>query len=796
MKVVAVKLKNIRSYRNQEIFIPPDGITVFYGDTGAGKTTILSSITWAIFGDERKSATGDPTQRYGKPVAADLLRTWEGEGEVTVAFLSKDNEGDYYVVITRKIRKEGDKVRDKGGTIKVIRKGRPPIIRRESSEALTKLALHFLGIPKPRKGSASRLFLSAIMIPQFGVNEIVGDRDKVREAVDTALNLDRYRNIRKNAEDVWEHFRPTYNDVRRKVEERKRVLKGKDLNAMEKLRQELEEELRKATEGLNRIRGELDTTLKKKSELDRRREVLRRSIESLSATVASLRKEKEMGERLRRELTEIAESVGVKTPEELVELGDALENELSRIRENTEEVENRLEKVQAELTEAVARESALRKELKTLELSIKDAEKKIEDKRKILSQGYCPTCLREISREQVEEILNKMKNDFDLPNLERRKTNLLTEIEEAVKNRESLEKEKTRLYEERKRLKLKEKELQSRLSKINSVLRSVEELKRIEKTVQELPGKESELQKLKHEYADLLNKIQNLEEGIRQLNESLYGLTGKKSRLESEIKNLSKEIEEIRGLKKLLEEAERELEEAELLRKLIAGKTSVMVRLADVVEDTVRKEAASFLRTLFSIYHAILAQGQEDTDAEIEDDLTLRFIKNISGRKTEITQPSGGEITAISLAYRLALNAVARRMIPQLKDSMVIMDEPTIGFSPERVERLRALLKDEKFHIPQTIIVTHDRGLMEVADCRIRLERNPATNTTLLQYEECHQDPEYLKKILRPLLKGMFPSQTTGIEEGVEETLTVEVKEDKPKKPSAKGGLLGYLKKN
>ena len=72
MLLKSLKLKNIRSYKSLEIpFLT--GTTLFEGDIGSGKSTILMAIEFALFG-------------LGSEKAGALLRTGETEGTVSMVF--------------------------------------------------------------------------------------------------------------------------------------------------------------------------------------------------------------------------------------------------------------------------------------------------------------------------------------------------------------------------------------------------------------------------------------------------------------------------------------------------------------------------------------------------------------------------------------------------------------------------------------------------------------------------------------------------------------------------------------
>jgi exonuclease SbcC len=85
----------------------------------------------------------------------------------------------------------------------------------------------------------------------------------------------------------------------------------------------------------------------------------------------------------------------------------------------------------------------------------------------------------------------------------------------------------------------------------------------------------------------------------------------------------------------------------------------------------------------------------------------------INGAWTPAEALSGGERTALALAFRLALGRVVRTM-GSLKLDTLILDEPTDGFSPEQIVRMGELLRS--LSLPQLILVSHESQLSAVAD--------------------------------------------------------------------------------
>src|ERR1700756_2360959 len=89
MIIKKLVLKNIRSYKDQIIDFPL-GKTLFEGDIGSGKSTILMAIEFGLFG-------------LGSEKAGSLLRAGENDGSVSVVF---ESGGKEYAVQRHLVKKK------------------------------------------------------------------------------------------------------------------------------------------------------------------------------------------------------------------------------------------------------------------------------------------------------------------------------------------------------------------------------------------------------------------------------------------------------------------------------------------------------------------------------------------------------------------------------------------------------------------------------------------------------------------------------------------------------------------
>lgn len=86
--------------------------------------------------------------------------------------------------------------------------------------------------------------------------------------------------------------------------------------------------------------------------------------------------------------------------------------------------------------------------------------------------------------------------------------------------------------------------------------------------------------------------------------------------------------------------------------------------------------------------------------------------------KTECT-----EKTSVALVYRLALNAIIKQVCNAMKSNLLILDEPTDGFSKELLFKIRDIL--DELGSEQVILVSHEVELENIADSIYRVVKTP-----------------------------------------------------------------------
>ena len=94
------------------------------------------------------------------------------------------------------------------------------------------------------------------------------------------------------------------------------------------------------------------------------------------------------------------------------------------------------------------------------------------------------------------------------------------------------------------------------------------------------------------------------------------------------------------------------------------------------VLGAINEEFNAYFRKWFS-----MLVGDADKEAWVDDDFTP--IVSQEGYEQDVWYLSGGERTSVALAYRLALNTLTQKVAAAMKSNLLILDEPTDGFSKE-----------------------------------------------------------------------------------------------------------------
>jgi DNA repair protein SbcC/Rad50 len=214
---------------------------------------------------------------------------------------------------------------------------------------------------------------------------------------------------------------------------------------------------------------------------------------------------------------------------------------------------------------------------------------------------------------------------------------------------------------------------------------------------------------------DLGRTFQDLRSDAERARGELERVLQRLSRVSADVQNAQERIREAETGARLRSEKVSE----GLHLRLLAGWLGREFRegLFDLEHRRLARAQAEFNRAFARYFQTLL----EDPNLVARCDAAFSPSVEIDGDTTPAEALSGGERTALALAFRLAMGQVVRAA-GRLRLGTLILDEPTDGFSPEQVSRMGELLAE--LEIPQVILVSHEGQLAGIADHVVQVSKD------------------------------------------------------------------------
>ncbi|MBS3119294.1 SMC family ATPase [Candidatus Woesearchaeota archaeon] len=793
-----LKLHNIRSYTNAAIEFP-EGTLMLAGDVGAGKSTILMAIEFALFGLLRGILDGSHLLRHGK-----------SQGSVELCFMLGTTE----VIVKRALKKVNSDVRQDSGHL--IIDGRK---QEYTASELKARLFELLGYPKDLVTKSKYLiFRYTVYTPQEEMNAILSADSEFRlDTLRRIFKVDKYKRIRENTvvinRDIREKIRELQGRIADYAEksEAAKLLETQYKSAM-KQHEELSRQAQKAGKALKEQQAKLAETEKQMLGYTEAMSKTASLDSSLKEIISSRTELKQEESELQQGIAKLTEKIGLmKLPavksdvheleaelhnaelkfRELSDAAGKIRSELSLVRANIDSSNKQMGEIRAsqamlnekqELLEktGTGKTAELERQLETLmkgheellkDISVEESQGRQARQRleQLRQANVCPLCLTELDKTHKHNITSDAEKTIQrcearLQALSRKKEKLadkaqemklliqqgrkselkaaelgaqINELKSRINSRPALEKELVRLAKMEQSLLARDKEFREQklvsqeklIAELKSVLQQARkaELEALDKANLELMLKDRKsrydavlqrLQRLKQEIGKINKEKILLSQDIRKFGDIGSSLEKEKQRLAAlqiEEKELSvrkaesaKEEESVSGqLKSILEELSRK----ELYRKQISSHlhlsnwmSELFSKLLETMERHVMVRIHQEFNDVFQQWFALLME-QENLSVRLGEDFGPVVEQN--GYESDISSLSGGERTSCALAYNLALNKVINDVITSIhtKD-LLILDEPTDGFSSEQLDKVRDVLNE--LAVKQVILVSHE----------------------------------------------------------------------------------------
>ena len=784
----SIIIDHIRSYNHEEVIFPR-GISLFEGDIGSGKSTVLMAIEFALFG-------------LGSQKAESLLSKKSDTGYVILDFSVDDEK--YEIKRTLQRKNSGVSQDPKNSWIRIDGETLPL-----SPSELKQQVLKILKFNEPADPKAeSKIFRYAIFTPQEAMKEVLSDSGKRLETIRKAFGIEDYSIAKSNSLEVVSELRAKSMVLQERFENISQLeteisdskTKISELNSMiASLSKSVEEKKMQEDKSMQQIK-EIQEKNSERIKLEAKKCSIAESIESEKRRFSQIEKEfEEFESELKQSNERMEKLVEIKRPEtelsveginaqikrfqkisdDLIGLNsekNSVSSDISRIKESLGE------KINADKQELKSALDDLEKEKESLEKFLEEIS---ENSDKIKSQqvekntiksslenqisefaklgNNCPTCKQKITQEHHHSLVDEKQSQVEKLNKE------IKEIADSFfeSNSKSKEiKEKINSYVQE------ISEIQNILPGIDEFASKMAKLGQIEAKIKEIEGSKNEkygqnpveyLTRLKDELTEFENsteqmkqilesrkkieekisqrqvEAESLEEKITQketefastqyLLESFDDTARKALELEAEQRSLRDSINELAGSlaasrekqsneQEKIAEKEKKISESKKWQEKFKKVSEVKEWLEEFFIPTIsqieKQVLLSILQNFNETYTRWYSILVEDPTKESKIDENFTPIVNQDGYDQDISFLSGGEKTSVALAYRLTLNSLMRKETESMKSNLLILDEPTDGFSKNQLAKIRELLDELKSE--QIILVSHEKELETYVD--------------------------------------------------------------------------------
>ncbi len=674
MELKRIKLENIRSYLEEEVEFP-EGSILLSGDIGSGKTSVLLGIEFALFGLQ-------PGQRGNS-----ILRNGKDKGGVVLEFKVDDKK----VVVERTLKRTKRSVTQDYCAI-TVDNSKDEI----SVTELKDRVLQLLNYPKEFSRKQNILYRFTVYTPQEEMKQIITqDPDSRVNTLRHVFGIDKYKKILENSSVLASKIREekrlneglieSFEEDREILASKEDELEAKHHNLVS-IEKELflkTEERKKAEEEKEEISGKIEEKNKFKQEIEKTEIVV-------SGKKENFKENEKFIEKLKEQISEL-EAEGFDESEIL-----KIEEEIKNLKSQEKDLEEEKVSVSGKISS----------------LNLRNQENQ-DLKEKISKIDLCPTCLQDVNEVHKSNVSNKLEKEIS-DNVNKIKE-LALEMEDIRKRHNKIESEiadKQKRLQELNILKIRLKDLEEKRNRMNELKKTNEN---IEKDINLLESQIASLQ-------DSVSQLKKFESAFESKEEKLEQTRKEEKMAEIKVVELKKEIEvferQVKELKERLKKGKKIKEKLDYLVKLETWISKTFTPLVSTIEKNVMIKLKSEFSELFSRWFSMLVS--DTFEVRLDDNFTP--IIEHQDYELDYEYLSGGERTAVALAYRLALNQVVNSLLSKIKTrDLVILDEPTDGFSEQQLDKMRDVLR--QLDVAQLIMVSHEQKIESFVENVIRFRK-------------------------------------------------------------------------
>jgi exonuclease SbcC len=256
----------------------------------------------------------------------------------------------------------------------------------------------------------------------------------------------------------------------------------------------------------------------------------------------------------------------------------------------------------------------------------------------------------------------------------------------------------------------------ARRKEVERELKKVAKLRaELQKTIETKSSDLSQKRNYYEERKTILDEVKQLEDLRRELNNQQTGI---KERIATKKQYIEEREESIAKLETEVSSKEEQKRIKEVYEETVSWLRDYFIPCVEDIEKHVLTSINEEFNQLFQKWFNTLI---ETGDINVRVDDTFTPIIEQEGYELDIDSLSGGEKSSVALAYRLALNTMVKKVCNAMKSNLLILDEPTDGFSSQQLYRLRDVLKEA--NCEQVIMVSHEKELEGFVDNVYRIRK-------------------------------------------------------------------------
>ena len=645
------------------------GVTIFVGENGAGKSSIIDGITFSLFGQHtRKSNKG-------------LIKRGSNQGYSKIEF---SINGKQYETVR--------KIDSKGGLVatfsEITKEGRVEIAageRKQFGESMTEQVEKTIGMDFEKLKIAS-------IVQQGELNSIINAKPKeFKELLNAIIGIDKLDVASESMKKVTKEFREKiktdlgYDDTHIEILERDLERSHLEIKEAEPEKKQLELKQKQIHEELKKLQKELEIEtpkVDKIKQLELRKDELLRYVKE---TMKEIQQKISENERKIRDCEGCFEEIKLKVDFE------------SKIQKVEEAVEDTLRKIQ-EMTSQIA--SLKEKQILASKLQLKD--------------NKCPVCDSIVEKlnpffqeEHIKEEIIKLQENIKLKEKERdmytqKKKEFLEKVQKTRDAEATLRAHSINTKEELMEI---QKETQIQKAKLpmmnNNDLKEISQIDDHSKVIFENILKLEVDTKgfSEKEFLNLKNTISEKQTSLSQMDQQVGGILEKIDKAKRQIETIEKVILELKVVKKYVSKLDK------VQTNIFSRDGSVATSLRSWALNSISVKASEYLSFLNTKIQRI-ALSEKARDVSIACYSKTEVL--------ELESLSGGEKVSVALALRLGMAS----LLGSSNLNLMILDEPTTHLDAERKKSLvRVLSQLTEISNSQTpmqfLIITHDAEIFE-----------------------------------------------------------------------------------